>query len=172
MEIRILHEADDRSRFVSGDPDLDRFFQRFAGQNQFRHHLGTTYVAVEGADVVGFATVSPGQLEIDDLPVGRRKQLPRYPLPVLRLARLAVDQRFRSQGVGRRLTRFVLYLAVRLADDFGCVGVLVDAKPGAVAFYRELGFLELEPVEGQVATRPTAASMLLPLAEIVSCRPR
>lgn len=91
MEIRILLEADDRSRFTSGDPELDRFFQWFAGQSQFRYHLGTTYVAVEGVDVVGFVTVSPGQIEIDDLPAARRHQIPRYPLPVLRLARLAVD---------------------------------------------------------------------------------
>jgi hypothetical protein len=47
MEIRALREGDDRSGFRSGDPDLDRFFLRFAGQNQFRHHVGVTHVAVE-----------------------------------------------------------------------------------------------------------------------------
>jgi len=40
MQIRALSESDDRSRFRSGDPDLDRFLQRFAGQNQFRHYVG------------------------------------------------------------------------------------------------------------------------------------
>ena len=48
MEIRALREEDDRAAFRSGDPDLDRFLHRYAGQNQFRHHVGTTYVAVEG----------------------------------------------------------------------------------------------------------------------------
>jgi hypothetical protein len=42
MQIRALRETDDRSRFRSGDPDLDRFLQRFAGQNQFKHYLGVT----------------------------------------------------------------------------------------------------------------------------------
>ncbi len=42
MEIRPLREADDRTTFHSGEPDLDRFFVKYAGQNQFRHHIGTT----------------------------------------------------------------------------------------------------------------------------------
>jgi hypothetical protein len=91
MEIRGLREDDDRSRFRSGDVDLDRFFHRFAGQNQFRHHVGVTYVAIDGGSILGFVTIAPGQIEIDALPPTSRKALPRYPLPVLRLARLAVD---------------------------------------------------------------------------------
>ena len=59
VEIRRLHPEDDRSGFRSGNIELDRFFQRFAGQNQFRHHIGTTYVAVDGATILGFATVAP-----------------------------------------------------------------------------------------------------------------
>jgi hypothetical protein len=61
VEIRALRPADDRARFRSGDPDLDRFFQAYAGQNQFRHHIGTTYVAVEGAELCGCVTVSRGK---------------------------------------------------------------------------------------------------------------
>ena len=45
MEIRALREDDQRSEFCSGNDSLDRFFREFAGQNQFRHHLGVTYVA-------------------------------------------------------------------------------------------------------------------------------
>src|SRR4051812_19859058 len=99
MLIRALAESDDRSRFSSGDPELDRFFREFAGQNQFRHHLGVTYVAAEGRAILGYATVSPGQVEIDRLPATRRKRLPRYPLPILRLARLAVDEVAAGQGL-------------------------------------------------------------------------
>ena len=47
IEVRPLRETDNRATFRSGDPDLDHFFARYAGQNQFRHHTGTTYVAVE-----------------------------------------------------------------------------------------------------------------------------
>ena len=76
MEIRALQEGDDRSSFRSGDADLDRFFSRFAGQNQFRHYIGVTYVAVEGSRVLGFATVAPGHVEIDRLPAPSRRGLP------------------------------------------------------------------------------------------------
>src|SRR3972149_3056161 len=150
MEIRALREGDDRSQLRSGDPDLDRFFQKFAGQNQFKHYLGVTYVAVETGRILGFATVAPGHLEIDGLPAAVRKKLPRYPLPVLRLARLAVDEAVRSQGLGGQLLRFVLQLALRMANDFGCVGVAVDAKPDAVDFYRRYGFISVDLVTGAV----------------------
>ena len=166
MEIRALSQSDDRSAFHSGDPDLDRFLRKYAGQNQFRHHIGTTYVAVEGSRVAGYATVAPGHIEIDDLPPALRKTLPRYPLPILRLARLAVDKSFRGQGLGRQLLRCVLDLALQMAGDFGCLGVVVDAKSEAVSFYRQFGFSPLEVVEGHSLARPPATAMFLPLRHI------
>jgi GNAT superfamily N-acetyltransferase len=166
MEIRALRASDDRSTFRSGDPDLDAFLQKYAGQNQFRHHIGTTYVAVEGDRIAGYATVAPGHIEIEDLRAAHRKKLPRYPLPVLRLARLAVDESFRKRGLGRQLLRFVLGLALRMAEDFGCAGIVVDAKPGAVSFYEQYGFAPLEVVEGASLARPQATPMFLPLSEI------
>ena len=96
MEIRLLRGSDNRSSFRSGDPDLDGFLQKYAGQNQFRHQIGATYVAVEGNFIAGYATVAPGQLEMEALPAAQRRKLPRYPLPILRLARLTVDGRFRD----------------------------------------------------------------------------
>jgi len=161
MEIRALHEGDDRSQFRSGDPDLDRFFQKFSGQNQFKHYLGVTYVAVETGRIFGFATVAPGHVEIDSLPAAVRKKLPRYPLPVLRLARLAVDEAVRAQGLGAQLLRFVLQLALRMASDFGCVGVAVDAKPDVVDFYKKYGFISVDLAEGQSDARPSPIPMFL-----------
>jgi len=137
MEIRALCEGDDRSQFQSGDPDLDRFFRKFAGQNQFRHYVGVTYVAVEDRRILGFATSAPGHVEIEDLPPPVRKKLPRHPLPVLRLARLSVGESARGQCLGTQLLRFVLKLAVRMANDYGCVGVVVDAKRDSKASARD-----------------------------------
>jgi GNAT superfamily N-acetyltransferase len=166
IEIRTLGPADDRTAFRSGDLDLDRFFHQFAGQNQFRHHLGVTYVAVDDARVLGFATVAAAQLEIDDLPLAVRRKLPRYPLPVLRLARLAVDQSAQGQGLGLHLLRFVLRLALQMADDYGCVGVIVDAKPDAEAFYSKYGFITVEAVEGRSDARPAPTMMFLSIRAI------
>jgi GNAT superfamily N-acetyltransferase len=166
IEIRALRDDDDRPSFRSGDADLDRFFHQFAGQNQFRHHLGVTYVAVGSETILGFATVAAAHVEIDDLPLAARRKLPRYPLPVLRLARLAVDQAGQGQGLGLELLRFVLRLALQMADQYGCVGVVVDAKPNAAAFYAKYGFIAVEPVEGQSDARPSPTPMFLSIRTI------
>jgi GNAT superfamily N-acetyltransferase len=167
MEIRALGESDERSDFESGDADLDRFFRNFAAQNQFKHHVGVTYVAVEDQTILGFCTVAPGHVEIDRLPASARKRLPNYPLPVLRLARLAVDHRARGRGVGRALLRFVLELSLRMTRDYGCVGVIVDAKTDAVDFYARYGFVRVDAVEGMSAARPAPAVMFLSIRAIV-----
>ena len=166
MEIRALRPSDDRSLFRSGDEALDRFFHRYAGQNQFRHHLGVTYVAVDGNRVLGFATVAPRHILIEDLPERLRKKLPSYPLPVLGLARLAVDEAARGMGLGARLLRFVLELATKMADELGCAGVVVDAKPNAVDFYTKYGFTPFEQLEGKPDTRPRSTPMWLPMQAI------
>ena len=166
MEIRALSEGDDRSQFRSGDPELDRFFHKFAGQNQFKHYVGTTYVAVDGRQILGFATVAPGHVEIEGMPASMRRKLPRYPLPVLRLARLAVDASARGQGLGSQILRFVLGLGVRMANDYGCVGVVVDANPDAVEFYTRYGFVPLEAIEGQADARPQPTAMFLSMRAI------
>lgn len=166
--IRALAPTDDRSLFESGDIELDRFFRQFAGQNQFKHFIGTTYVAVDDVSgkVLGYATVAPAQVEIEGLPSKARKGLPAYPLPVLRLARLAVGVRTQRQGIGPALLRYVLGLSLQLAQAYGCIGVVVDAYQTAKSFYGHYGFVELDVLEGGSQTRPTTSAMFLSVKEI------
>jgi GNAT superfamily N-acetyltransferase len=156
VEIRPLARDDDRSGFSCGHDDLDRFFEHYAGQNQFKLHLAVTYVAVVARRIVGFATLAPSSIERATVPSARlRKRLPSYPLPVLRLARLGVDLRAQGLGIGKALLRHVLSLAIEQRDRFGCVGVVTDAKPDAIAFYEGLGFHPLEGVrEGLLVSEP------------------
>jgi hypothetical protein len=51
IEIRALRSDDKRDGFRSGDVELDRFFHKFAGQNQFQLHIETTYAAVRESQV-------------------------------------------------------------------------------------------------------------------------
>jgi GNAT superfamily N-acetyltransferase len=162
IEVRRLRPEDERSEFSSGNADLDRFFRQYAGQNQFRRHIGSTFVAIADGVILGFFTVAASELTATRLPAARRKRLPLYPLPVLRLARLAVDERAQGRGIGSALLRAVFALAHRMADDFGCIGVVVDAKPEAVAFYERLGFMMLEAATEQ----PGPRSMFLELGAI------
>jgi GNAT superfamily N-acetyltransferase len=155
-EIRPLAREDDRRGFSCGHADLDRFFEHYAGQNQFKLHLAVTYVALVDTRIVGFATVAASALERAVIPSARlRKRFPSYPLPVLRLARLGVDLRAQGLGIGKGLLGHVLGLAIAQRDHLGCVGVVADAKPEAVAFYEGLGFVALLDVrEGLMVGEP------------------
>jgi GNAT superfamily N-acetyltransferase len=167
LQVRRLAQGDDRTGFRSGNVELDRYFLRYAGQNQFRHHIGTTYVAVDDDGfIAGFATVTASEITVGALPAPKRKRLPQYPMPVLRLARLAVDERAKGRGVGSLLLRSVLALAQRVTFDFGCVGVVVDAKPEAVAFYEKLGFVSLDATAGQLGDRPQPLPMFLEIGQV------
>jgi len=164
VDVRALREDDDRNAFQSGNESLDTFFRRYAGQNQFRHHIGVSYVAVEGSTILGFATVSPATLDADDLPNGRR--MPPYPMPVIRLARLAVGSEAQGRGVGRALLRFVIELAERQRREVGCVGVLVDAQAESVDLYQPFGFVPVSANEGLVLTTPRSTMLFLPLGSV------
>ncbi len=166
IEVRLLRPDDERKGFCSGSPDLDRFFVRYAGQNQFRHHIGTTYVAVEDDIIKGFVTVSSSSIEVDNLPPASKKRFPQYPLPVIRLARLAVAESERSRGIGLYLLRSVFYLAYEMSKKVGCIGIVVDAKPDSVDFYTRYGFEKIEVLQGVLADRPEPVLMFLPLSVI------
>ncbi len=166
IEVRLLRPNDERKGFCSGNPDLDRFFILYTGQNQFRHHIGTTYVAIEDDRIKGFVTVSSSSIEVDNLPISRKKRFPQYPLPVIRLARLAVAESDRGRGVGLYLLRSVFYLAYEMSKKVGCIGIVVDAKPDSVDFYTRYGFEKIEVLQGALADRPEPVSMFLPLSVI------
>jgi len=166
IEIRLLEKADDRKSFRSADDDLDSFFQKYAWQNQFRHHVGNTYVAVERRNILGFMTIAPSAIETDRLPADIKKTLPRYPIPVLRVARLAVSVHAQGQGVGKRLMRAAFAMAIELREKLGCAGVVVDAKRDAESFYSSLGFEALEVIEGLIEEKPAPKPMFLAIREI------
>ena len=167
--IRALASTDDRSTFRSGDVELDRFFTKYAGQNQFKHHIGTSYVALDDTGrILGYATVATATLEFESLPVASRKKLPAYPLLVLRLARLAVAHDAQGQGVGSVLLEYTLGLALNMASSYGCVGVVVDAYSTAMLFYIQYGFLPLEVIEGESSARPQPTTLFLALRDVAA----
>ena len=164
--VRRLEEGDDRATFRSGDLALDLFFERYAGQNQFRLGIGTTYVAVDGPRLVGYMTVAGAAIYGTELPTSLRKRFPAYPLPVLRVARLAVRLEAQGKGVGAALLRHACALAHRQARDVGCVGIIVDAKPGARTFYERFGFAAMAVEAGELDVRSHPEPMFLPMGRI------
>ena len=143
IEIRPLRKDDLRDTFDCGQPELNRFLQHYAGQNQFKLHLAVTYVAVFAQTnqprqkILGFATVASASIARQDMPSpSQRARWPQYPLPVLRLARLGVDKSAQGLGLGANLLRHVLRLALQQQDQTGCVAVSVMPRPMRKNFTR------------------------------------
>jgi len=77
--------------------------------------------------------------------------LPPYDLPLILLARLAVDRRFSGRGLGHALISEALKITLRVADEVGCRCIVTDAYPDKAGWYARYGFL---PLEGTAATSP------------------
>lgn len=142
MVVRIerLGPQHQRAGFDCGEAALNEFLQRQAGQLE-RRGFGKTYVALakDGIQVLGYITVSAGQVETQQL--APQLKLPRYPAPVLRIGRLGVDKLAQGNGIGRHLMAFALKMALEFSEQAGVYAVLVDAKNDkAGAFYKTLGF--------------------------------
>jgi GNAT superfamily N-acetyltransferase len=150
METRSLLREDRRADFASGEPEIDEFLRRYAGQSQFRHHIGVTYCALAEGEIVAYATVSAGEIDPALLPNETGASLPAYPAPVLRLARVGVSSRIQGQGVGRELLQSAVDIAFEMRTRVGCVGIVVDAKPQSQEFYERSGFVVM-PVTSRVA---------------------
>ena len=141
--IEPLQRDHDRSRFHCGEPALDEYLARFARQN---HESGVTrtFVAVRDAEpsvVLGYYSLTVGALDKKNLPLTAAKRLPSFPLPIARLARLAVDRDMQGKGLGEDLLLDALTRCLRIAEDVGIIAVVIDAKHDrAKAFYARYEF--------------------------------
>jgi len=119
---------------------LNRFLKVFALPSQ-RSDSAQTYVALIDDNVVGYYSLTVGDVVYDDAPDRLAKGLPRHPVPVLILARLAVDRRFHGRRLGQGLLRDALLRTIAAADIAGIRGVVVHAKDEmAKTFYERFGF--------------------------------
>jgi ribosomal protein S18 acetylase RimI-like enzyme len=161
IEIRQLHKNDDLSFFDCGTIELNQFLKQYAKENQFRHYIGTTYVAVVDDTIIGYFSISAGSIRIENFSSELSKKLPKYPLPVLRLTRLGIDIRYQNIGIGKQLLKFALRLTVKQKEQFACFALVVDAKTQSVGFYESFGFESVDAVSGTLDIRPYAQSMFL-----------
>lgn len=162
LRIERLATHHQRGGFDCGEVDLNQFLNQQAGQLA-RKNFCKTYVAVadDGEAVLGFVSVSVGQAQTAQL--SPRLSLPRYPAPILRIGRLAVDKTQQGQGIGQRLMGFALQMALEFSQQVGLYAVVVDAKnEKASAFYAALGF---------TATLDDPMCLYLPVATLQKLAP-
>lgn len=144
LVIKGLKSHHDRKDFDCGETLLNDFLQRFARQ-QGDKDFSRTYVATqaEQSRILGFYAISSASIDFANWPAAMR--LPRYPVPVVRIGRLAVDTRSQGQGVGLALLQHAMSLAVTTAEKIGLYAVVVDAKhEAAEAFYEKYGFVRFQ----------------------------
>lgn len=144
--IERISKRHEKRSFSSGETELDRYLQRFALQNN-KKGLGATYVAVDPNELMvnGYYTLSTGNIQHDALPADAAKQLPRYPVPSILLARLAVDTRLQQgHGLGKTLLIHSMKQALKAGRHAGWHVMTVNAlNKNAVHFHKYFGFRAL-----------------------------
>ena len=135
----------ERDGFACGQVALDEFLRVRVSQYEKRR-LGKTFVAVPtgGPRVLGYYTLAASSVSFDQVPADAARKLPRHPLPVVLLARLAVDRSAQGRRLGEGLLLDALQRALDVSSGLGVHAVEVDAiDDAAVAFYRKYGFTPL-----------------------------
>ena len=136
----------DRRAFDCGTSELNEYLYRYARQN---HESGgaKTFVAVSSAapsHVLGFYSISPGDIAFARVPARLTKKLGRYDVPVFRLGRLAIDRSAQGRGLGGDLLLAAGQRALAVAAKVGGVALAIDAKDERAAkWYERFGALPL-----------------------------
>jgi len=150
LSIAKLDFAHDCTDFDCGNEALNRFIKLHALQGQ-RANISQTYVALTPErKIAGYHTLVVGSVVHDEAPERLKKGVPRHPVPVVILARLAVDHSRQGRGLGAALVTDAMRRILQAADIAGVRAMLVHAKDDtARAFYEHLGF---EPFPGSPLT--------------------
>jgi GNAT superfamily N-acetyltransferase len=157
--IRSFDKDVDATSFSCGQPELDDYIRRFASQD-VRRNVARVFVATPETDLdrmAGFFTLSAGSINCSDLPPPLAKKLPRYPVPVALIGRLAVDAKFKGKGLGSILLVDACQKVKSASAMLAVAGIVVDAKDDvARTFYEHFGFVAL-PGQSDRLLLPTAA---------------
>lgn len=125
--IRKLADGDGVDGFDCGQPALNQFIQRFAWASQ-KSSSAQTYVCIHQGQVAGFYSLTVGSVEYSAGSTRLTKGLPKHPVPVMILARLAVDVQHQGTGLGQALLKDALLRTAQAANIAGIRALLVHAK--------------------------------------------
>ncbi|MDP3208969.1 MAG: GNAT family N-acetyltransferase [Rhodoglobus sp.] len=144
---RKLEPADPVREFRCGQPDLDEWIGRYALASQ-QAGMSTVFVSMSAASIAGYYALATGGVDPADAPARVSKGVPRHPVPVILLTRLAVDSRYQGLGLGRMLVRDALLRVDRAAGEIGVRALLVHAKDErARDYYLRMAEFEESPTD-------------------------
>lgn len=142
--VELLARSHDRTTFASGEPQIDDWFRRQAGQAS-RRGTATVHMLLDTVTdtVIGFYSLSNFAVLAADLPTELGRGLPdRLPLPAHLIGQIGVDARQQGKGYGRTLLFDALRRAYRTTADSASVAVIVHAlRPQVAAWYAHYDFI-------------------------------
>ncbi len=98
-------------------------------------------MSCDGERVAGYYSLTVGQIDTLEAPERVRRGMGQYPIPLIILARLAIDLDYQKRGLGFSLLQDAIKRAIPVAENAGIRALLthpLDAE--AEAFYRRFGF--------------------------------
>ncbi len=141
LRIAKLHRTHALETFTCGQPEPDRFLIRQALQAQ-QAGSALTYVGLNAETVIGFYSLVVGEVKHAEAPERVAKGMPRHPIPLMVLARLAVHSDWQGRRIGAGLLLDALIRTLQAADIGGIRALAVHAKDdNAVSFYQHFGFM-------------------------------
>jgi ribosomal protein S18 acetylase RimI-like enzyme len=142
-----------RTGFDCGVEPLNRYLKTQAGQHRVKG-IATTFVLVDSdrpSYILGYYSLSAASLAFERLTETDRKGLPAYPVPAVRIGRLATSVSARGQGLGALLLQNALKRILQARNTLGVHVVIVEAKDlAAERFYRKYGFRLCDPQSRQL----------------------
>ncbi len=143
VNVFLLNDDHNCSDFDCGETVLDDYLKTWSVRHS-QSGVSKTRVWVKNDVVAGYYSLSMGSISCDNLPKSQAKRFPKHPVPIARIARLAVDKKYQGGGCGRALLVDALENCYRLSSAIGMAAVLVDAKnDNAKRFYESSGFQTL-----------------------------
>jgi predicted GNAT family N-acyltransferase len=141
FRIEPLDSRHDRIAFHCGVLELDDWLHHRAGQDQKRKLAAVFVLTRDGISVSGFYSLSAHSILASDLPPEESRRLPRFPLPVTLLGRMAVEQSLHGRKLGEHLLLHAFERALAGSRQIASWAVIVDAKADAREFYLRHGFI-------------------------------
>lgn len=127
--------------FDCGQEALNQWLRKHALQNQAAG-AAQNYVGLVDGIIIGYYSLAVGQIEYIDAPERLRKGLAQHPVPIMLLARLAVNKNWQKQGVGRALLRDAVLRTMQAAEIAGIRALAVHAKDEqARRYYEQFDFV-------------------------------
>ena len=139
---------DELTNFTCGINQLDYFLKSYALLNN-QTGYGKTFVLEDNKEIIGFFTLCSAQVKFGNFPNPAKEALPKYPIPCIRIARLAVAKKHQNKGYGKELLRQAFLKIVAVSFTVGVKLVLVDAKETSKTFYEKYDF---KPLIGNTLT--------------------